>query len=83
MEKLKKTLETLIPAISALGVIAVFLYIVVMLTIFPNKEIPNRDILLILLGILSSAFKDLISYWYGSSAGSKAKTDLMSTSKPL
>lgn len=33
----------------------------------------NRDVLLVLTGVLAGAFKDVVAYWIGSSRGSQAK----------
>jgi uncharacterized membrane protein len=78
MEKLKKIFEIVIPNISAIAVVVVFLYLVIILTTWAKVEIPNRDLLLLIMGVLVSVFKDLFSYWFGSSSGSKAKTEMMS-----
>ncbi len=77
MEKLKKIFEIVIPAICSLAAVGTFLFLVIYLAIVPAKEIPNRDLLLLLTGILAGIVKDLFGYWFGSSAGSKTKTEMM------
>jgi hypothetical protein len=36
----------------------------------------------ILVGILTAAVPQILAYWFGSSSGSKAKTDAMLNGKP-
>ncbi len=78
MEKLKKIFEIVIPGISALLVVVGFLSMIYIL-IFHGKEIPEsvKNILCVFAGALSTTFVGLFNYWYGSSSGSKVKTELM------
>ena len=43
-----------------------------------KSEIPptNKDVLLILLGVLASSFKDVVGFLWGGSFGSEKKTDI-------
>lgn len=34
-----------------------------------------REVLLVLVGVLASSFKDIVSYYFGSSLGSSKKTE--------
>lgn len=42
-----------------------------------NDDIPPgvREVLLVLVGVLAGAFKDVVGFWVGSSYGSARKTD--------
>ena len=44
-----------------------------------GRPIPEvgRDVLLVLVGALAAKFSDIVSYHFGSSAGSARKTELM------
>ncbi len=55
----------------------VILYLLVM-NIVPES---NREVLNILLGALVGSFGSIVQYFYGSSQGSREKTDLMSDKK--
>ena len=39
-------------------------------------EVGVKEVLLVLVGVLAGAFKDVCGYWLGSSAGSARKTEL-------
>ena len=72
-------LETVGPAMQALtsiGVLVAFFGTVAAL-IGMSADIPPgvKEVLLVLVGVLAGAFKDVISYWVGSSYGSQRKTD--------
>lgn len=43
----------------------------------------NKDIALILLGVLGAKFGDVIAYFYGSSKGSSDKTEMINRNKPV
>ena len=63
--------------LSGVIVVAFFalLYLLIVLTI-PEE---NKDILNIVVGALIGAFTGVVSYHFGSSAGSKEKTAMMNT----
>jgi hypothetical protein len=67
--------EIFMYALGALIVIGFFTVLVGLL----QFEVPdgNKDALYLALGSLFSAFAGVVGYFYGSSAGSKRKTDLM------
>lgn len=50
---------------------------------FQNVPIPNKEILLILLGALSAKFADVIGYFFGSSKSSSDKNDMLFNSQPV
>jgi hypothetical protein len=70
-----KISEIFMYALGALIVIGFFTVLVGLL----QFEIParNESALYLALGTLFSAFAGVVGYFYGSSAGSKRKTDLM------
>lgn len=37
----------------------------------------SHDLILVIIGAMVATFKDIISYYFGSSDGSKKKTDLL------
>lgn len=46
-------------------------------------QVSDKQALLLLLGSLSTAFGSVLSYYFGSSAGSQAKTQLLHQSTPI
>lgn len=50
-----------------------------------TKSVPNADsdLMKILAGGLSAKFGDMVSFWLGSSAGSKAKDDIVASAAPI
>ena len=48
-------------------------------------EVPqaSRDILNIMLGTLGASFSGVVGYYFGSTAGSKRKTDLLAVAQPI
>lgn len=66
-----------IPAILAVGVTAGFF---LLLALFAFRDIPvaSQTILNVLVGSLGTAWIGIINYYFGSSAGSAAKTAIMS-----
>ena len=64
------------PPILAAAVTIGFFSIMVMM--FFNKIDANNPAILMMLGSLGTAWTGIIAYYFGSSAGSQAKTDLLS-----
>jgi hypothetical protein len=56
-----------------------------MLTFLVFGEIPatNKDSLYIMLGTLGTSWTGVIAYYYGSTAGSRAKTELLAKAQPI
>jgi hypothetical protein len=61
----------------ALGVTTLSFVLFVIL-IFVDVQANAKDILIYILGVLSAALTQILSYYFGSSAGSKAKDEKMS-----
>ena len=59
------------------GVIAVGFFGVLIVLLTVELPLPNKDMLLIMLGILGAKFSDVVSYFYGSSKGSADKTKML------
>jgi hypothetical protein len=63
------------PALAAIVTVGFFGIMVMMLL---GKVDSNNPAILMMLGSLGTAWTGIISYYFGSSAGSQAKTDLLS-----
>ena len=63
------------PALAAIDTIGFFGIMVMMLL---GKVDSNNPAILMMLGSLGTAWTGIIAYYFGSSAGSQAKTDLLS-----
>jgi hypothetical protein len=68
--------RSMMPPILAGAVTLGFFSIMVMM--FFNKIDSNNPAILMMLGSLGTAWTGIIAYYFGSSAGSQAKTDLLS-----
>src|SRR5262245_46983608 len=68
------------PAVLAIGTTIGFFGILIMMT-FRVVPPETREAVLIMLGSLGSAWISVITYYFGSSAGSRAKTDIMAGQK--
>ncbi len=66
-----------------LGGLVVIGFFTILYIVF-KVELPggNKDIALILLGVLGAKFGDVVSYFYGSSKGSTDKTEMIHNSTP-
>ena len=65
-----------VPAWLALGVTGGF-FTLLFLMVFRPMPIANADLLNVMLGALGTAWISIIAYYFGSSSGSAAKTELM------
>ena len=63
------------PALAAIVTVGFFCILVMMLL---GKVDSNNPAILMMLGSLGTAWTGIIAYYFGSSAGSQAKTDLLS-----
>ena len=68
------------PALAAIITIGFFSILIMMMI---GKVDGNNPTILMMLGSLSTAWTGIIAYYFGSSAGSQAKTDLLSKSGPV
>jgi hypothetical protein len=68
--------RSVMPPLLAGAVTVGFFSIMVMM--FFNKIDANNPAILMMLGSLGTAWTGIIAYYFGSSAGSQAKTDLLS-----
>jgi len=68
------------PALAAIITIGFFGILAMMM--FGNVDGTNPPILM-MLGSLSTAWTGIVAYYFGSSAGSQAKTDLLSKAGPV
>ena len=68
------------PALAAIVTVGFFGILVMMLL---GKVDSNNPAILMMLGSLGTAWTGIIAYYFGSSAGSQAKTDLLSKAQPV
>ena len=68
------------PALAAIITIGFFSILIMMMI---GKVDGNNPTILMMLGSLSTAWTGIVAYYFGSSAGSQAKTDLLSKSGPV
>ena len=77
--EMQMTTRSLVPPILA-GTITVGFFGILILLLLGKVEGDNNTIL-IMLGSLSTAWTGIIAYYFGSSAGSQAKTEIMAGKK--
>jgi hypothetical protein len=77
--EMQMTTRSLVPPILA-GTITLGFFGILILLLLGKVEGDNNTIL-IMLGSLSTAWTGIIAYYFGSSAGSQAKTELMAGKK--
>jgi hypothetical protein len=73
--EMQATTRSMMPPILASAVTVGFFGIVVMM--FFNQIDSNNPAILMMLGSLGTAWTGIIAYYFGSSAGSQAKTEMM------
>ena len=79
--EMQATTRSLMPPILA-GSVTVGFFAIMTLMFF-NKVDSNNPAILMMLGSLGTAWTGIIAYYFGSSAGSQAKTDLLSKAGPV
>lgn len=77
-----KTGDSHTPRIIACAVIVGF-FAILLVMMFKDLPSSSKEAALIMLGALGSAFTGVISYYYGSTAGSAEKSKLLAQSQPL
>jgi len=68
------TINKIVTPVLALGVVALS-FILFAILIFVEVKDNAKDILIYILGVLSAAVTQILSYYFGSSQGSKDKSD--------
>jgi hypothetical protein len=68
------TLNKIVTPVLALGVVALS-FVLFTILIFVDVKDNAKDILIYILGVLSAAVTQILSYYFGSSQGSKDKED--------
>ena len=79
--EMQATTRSLMPPILAGAVTIGFFGIMGLM--FSSKLDSNNPAILMMLGSLGTAWTGIIAYYFGSSAGSQAKTDLLSKAGPV
>ena len=77
--EMQATTRSMMPPILAGAVTVGFFGIMIMM--FFNQIDSNNPAILMMLGSLGTAWTGIIAYYFGSSAGSQAKTDLLAKTK--
>ena len=77
--EMQATTRSIVPPVLAAIVTLGFFGIMVMMLL--GKVDSNNPAILMMLGSLGTAWTGIIAYYFGSSAGSQAKTDLLSKAK--
>ena len=73
--------RSIVPPLLAAIITIGFFSILIMMMI--GKVDGNNPTILMMLGSLSTAWTGIVAYYFGSSAGSQAKTDLLSKAGPV
>lgn len=71
-----------IPGMLAIGITAGFFGILGFLLLY-QPPVGSRDILNVMLGSLGTAWVSMVAYYFGSSAGSDRKTELLAKAPPV
>lgn len=66
-------------AVASVALLAVCIFILALV----NVKEAAKDALLILIGVVSASYKDVYGYFFGSSASSDRKTELLSQAEAI
>ena len=77
---MQTTTKSIIPAVLAIGVTVGFFAILIGLM---TDNVTKSDALLLMLGSLGTAWTAIVSFYFGSSASSQSKDDLLHRSTPI
>ena len=58
-------------------------FLMLSMLVFGSIPVENKDTLYIMLGSLGTAWTGIISYYFGSTASSRAKTELLAKAQPV
>ena len=67
-------INKIVTPVLALGIVALS-FVLFSVLIFVDVEVNSKDILIYILGVLSAAVTQILSYYFGSSMGSKEKSE--------
>lgn len=56
---------------------------IVLYVVLTHVGIPESQMVILMIGILSAKFGDVVNYWIGSSSGSKAKDETIAQNNQL
>ena len=74
--KMQMKTNSIIPALLSLFITAVF-FGALFLMLLGGVPAGEKDVLLVMLGSLGTAWTGVVAYWFGSSSGSKDKTAIL------
>lgn len=74
--KMQMKTKSNVPAILS-GVITIGFFAVLYIMLVHGMPAGEKDAMLVMLGSLGTAWTGVVTYWFGSSIGSKDKTDIM------
>jgi hypothetical protein len=79
--ELLKTTRSQVPAILTFG-ITIGYFVVLIGMMLQMFQIADSQVMLIMLGQLGTAWGVTIAFWFGTTSGSKDKTDILANSQP-
>ena len=80
--ELLKTTRSYVPATLTFGITAGY-FVVLIGMMLKAFEVADSQVMLIMLGQLGTAWGVTIAFWFGTTSGSKDKTDILANSQPV